>query len=113
MKLRTCILDAGRYWERRRLLFNAILAIVTIIVTYEELAQVQFEPTRQFFGLLVVMAIFTGVANLCYCTAYLPDVAFQMSRFANTWKRFRWILFSFGTVLASVLVMAVFRLPHG
>jgi hypothetical protein len=50
------------------------------------------------FPELVVLA---GLANLCYCTAYLVEFAFPRSSSARDgWRRRRWVLWVAGTLFA-------------
>jgi hypothetical protein len=95
-----------------RVLYNFVLAIFTILVSYQELAEAVAHPSFHVVGLIVVMVFFCFLANLCYCVAYIPDIIFQMTPLDNTWPRFRWALFSTGTVLACVCVVAVLYYPH-
>ena len=68
--------DAIRYWEPRRLAYNLVLAAVAvawIVVTWPHFHDALTWPS---FGKLLVLA---GLANACYCAAYLVDVPMQLS----------------------------------
>ena len=87
----TFLADAGRYWERRRIRYNAVLAgvvIVWVTVTW---------PT-----LLPLLGL-AGIANLCYFAAYLVDLPLQFSSFRDGWRRHRWTLWTLGMAFAFVL----------
>jgi hypothetical protein len=92
--------DAGRYWERRRILYNAILAgvvAVWIVATWPH-----FRPAFTRPSLLPLLAL-AGMANLCYCAAYLVDIPLGLSAFRAGWRNRRWTLWLLGTLLAFVL----------
>ena len=92
--------DAIRYWERRRIAYNAILALVVaewILVSWPH-----FRPVMTLHSLLL-LAILGSLANLCYCGAYVPDLVFQFSIFQLGWKRWRWILWILGMLFAILL----------
>lgn len=107
-----CFLCAGRFWEPMRVLYNFVLAAFTILLSYRELAEAVAEPSYRVVGLIVVIGFFCLLANLCYCVAYVPDVILQMTPLAKAWPRFRWVLFSTGTLFACVSVGAVLYFPH-
>ena len=99
--LREAITDALRYWEPRRLLYNAALA--AIVIVYFCLARPTSHPiplTADSILGLFVLAVF---ANLCYCAAYIVDVFAQLSGFRAEWRRCRWGLLVLGIVFAGVL----------
>ncbi|GMU53554.1 MAG: hypothetical protein AMXMBFR33_27000 [Candidatus Xenobia bacterium] len=87
------------YWELRRLAYNLVLTAIVLGVDLlgtparGELLRFQLLP-------LVLLAV---LANLCYSTAYLPDLVLQYSSYRPLWLRVRPLLFSFGLILAGVL----------
>ena len=92
--------DAIRYWETRRISYNAVLTIVVIlwiVVTWPH-----FKPAFTFpsFLFLVVAAV---LANLCYSAAYVADIPMQLSAFRPTWRRWRWGLWLFGMLFALLI----------
>ena len=91
-ELRSAITDALRYWERRRLLYNAVLTLV--VVAYFVMNWSRSLGTISLEGAL---------ANICYCAAYPVDVFVQISRLRQGWKAWRWALFVIGTAFAAVL----------
>ena len=106
-----CVGRAFRYWEPKRLIYNAVLAVVTLLVSWKELVEIVSEPPLRIVGFVVVVC-FLGLANLCYCLAYLPDVIMQMTPLSESWQRNRWVLFTTGTAIACVLVVVVLYAPH-
>ena len=89
--------SAIRFWEPRRLLYNLILAVVVIcwiVATWPH-----FRPAFKLAALEAMIGL-AFLANLCYCAAYLPDVAIQNFRFDVVSKRKRWILWTVGTLFA-------------
>jgi hypothetical protein len=98
--MRARLLTALRYWEPRRIGYNAVLsavAITWIIATWPH-----FRPAFTLNSLppLIVLAL---LANACYCAAYFVDLPLQMSVFAARWQRSRWGLWLLGTALAVLL----------
>jgi len=96
----TFLADAGRYWERRRIRYNAVLAgvvIVWVTVTWPHFRAAFTWPT-----LLPLLGL-AGIANLCYFAAYLVDLPLQFSSFRDGWRRHRWTLWTLGMAFAFVL----------
>jgi len=98
--LPTILSDAIRYWERRRILYNLILAVV--VIAWIGLTWPHFRPAFAAPSLLLLV-ILAALANLCYCAAYVADVTMQFTDFGAAWRRGRWILWLLGMVLAVVL----------
>jgi len=98
--LRDALSDAIRYWERRRIAFNLLLAAVVTgwgVAAWPYFrAALTFEPVLA----LVVLAV---LANACYCAAYLVDLPMQCSAYRAAWRRRRWMLWTFGTLFAMAL----------
>ena len=99
-RLRETITDALRYWEPRRLVFNGILACV--ILGYFAAGWPHSRSTFTLNGLLLLF-ILAVLANICYCAAYLGDLFVQFSGFKAFWQRWRWVLFTVGTVFAAAI----------
>jgi len=97
---RDILTDAIRYWEIRRIPYNAILALVSV-TAYLLLPEAQREKVT--FGSLAGLTVLIVIANLLYCAAYVPDVAVQLTAFRDVWKKYRFLLFVFGTLFASLL----------
>ncbi len=92
--------NAIRYWEPRRIAYNAVLTLVVaawVIVSWPH-----FRQSVTLHSLLL-MTILATIANLCYCAAYLPDIAFQLSSFQSPWRRWRGALWVAGMLFATLL----------
>jgi hypothetical protein len=92
--------DAGRYWERRRITYNAVLAgvvIVWVTVTWPH-----FESAFTWLNLLrlVVLGL---IANFLYCAAYFVDIPMQLSAVSAGWRSYRWAIWLLGMIFAFVL----------
>jgi hypothetical protein len=85
------IVDAIRFWEPRRLVYNSVLIAATLV---------WLALTLHSLLLLAVLAL---LANGCYCAAYLVDIPMQRSSFRNIWRRRRSVLWLMGTLFAFVV----------
>lgn len=111
--LRESVHAAFRYWEPKRLLYNLILAAFTIVISFQEIAEVvYFDPSIQVLGLLMVMVSFCLIAHVCYSVVYVPDVILQRTPFSELWQRYRWMLFTGGTLFACICAAFVLYYPH-
>ena len=92
--------NAIRYWEPRRLLYNCVLSAVALL--WVAASWPHFRPafTLPSFFAIAVLAL---LANVCYCPAYLVDMAMQSSPLAALWNRRRWLLFLAGMLFAILL----------
>ena len=96
------VTDALRYWEPRRLLYNAVLALVTI---WQLIVHGAFpRPVLPAAALLFVLA---ALANVLYSAAYVVDIFVQSSVYRTSWRRRRWLLLLLGTLLGAVLSYVV------
>lgn len=89
--------DAMRYWERRRIVFNAILLAIFlgwIVLTWPHFSDA---PAGQA---LLFLAIFFAMANILYSAAYLVDIPLQQSPARTFWRRWRLGLWLIGTLFA-------------
>jgi len=89
--------DAVRYWEPRRLAYNTVL--VGVVLTWLGATWPHFQPALHL-GALLPLTVLAGLANLCYCAAYLADLPMQYSAFRLAWRRWRWSLWLAGALLA-------------
>jgi hypothetical protein len=98
--LRESTTDAIRYWEPRRLAYNAVLA--AIVVAYFGFCYPASKGALSIDKglLLFVLAV---LANVAYCTAYVVDIFAQASGYRERWLKYRWVLFSIGTLFAGVI----------
>ena len=108
MDLRSLFADAVCYWERKRIIYNGVLAILVLACWG---ADILSGGPRQWLGAAFVLVVFAGVANALYCIAYPVDLAFQMTPLKGGWKRFRWLLFTAGLLLASLLALWIMLRP--
>jgi hypothetical protein len=95
--MKEIITDSLRYWEPRRIVFNAVLALVvagTIFYYQPPLAALGWQP---LIGLLFAAVL----ANVLYCAAYAVDLLVQQSDYQVVWRRYRWLLWAAGTALAA------------
>jgi hypothetical protein len=92
--------DALRFWELRRLAYNAVLISASafwFVATWPH-----FRPALHLPYLLPLAGL-ALIANILYCAAYLVDLPLQLSACNATWKRYRWLLWLAGTLFAFVL----------
>lgn len=94
------ISDAIRYWEPRRIVYNAVLGLV--LVAYFVINWPHSSAKASLEQILFVFAL-AVLANACYCAAYLGDVFVQISGLRVVWQRWRWVLFVIGTTFAAVI----------
>lgn len=99
-EVRDLITDALRYWEWWRMVYNAVLVVVTMLVFLVHFPKMQYP---YFPGRYIQLFLLAVGANVLYCLAYPVDLFVQLSRFRDTWRRYRWILFLIGTMIASLL----------
>jgi len=92
--------DAIRFWEPRRLVYNFVLTAV--VVVWLVATWPHFRVAFTLLSLLLV-AVLALLANVCYCAAYLVDIAMQRSSLSTVWRRRRWILWLMGTLFAIVV----------
>jgi hypothetical protein len=97
---RANLVDAMRFWELRRLFYNAILAAVTL--SWIAATWPHFRPAITPHSLLP-LTVLALTANFLYCAAYFVDIPMQCSSFLAAWKRCRWLLWLVGTLFAFVL----------
>lgn len=91
---------AACFWERGRLVYNAILAAIVllwILCTWPH-----FRPALTF-GSLAVISLLALVANLLYTTAYLADFILRAAVPSTSWRRSRQVIFVAGTLFALLL----------
>jgi hypothetical protein len=99
-QLRELVTDALRYWEFRRLFYNALLALVVLghFLASWPASRAAFtsDSVLDFFLLAVV-------ANLAYSVVYVPDVFIQFSGFRESRARWRLVFLVVGFAFAAVL----------
>jgi len=100
MTVRDALTDAIRYWEVRRVAYNAILLAVVVVVFVLQWPESRSAISANLAQTLFILAV---LANVAYCAAYVVDIAAQYSGFRAMWKRYRWSLFTEGVVFASII----------
>ena len=98
--LRDVITDALRYWELRRLLYNALLAAV---VGAHFVAAWPTSRSALTFDALLGLFLLGVLANIAYSTVYLADVFIQLSGFRDHRRTWRRVLLIVGFAFAGVL----------
>ena len=96
--------NAIRYWERRRLLYNAVLVLV---VVFRFIAAWPTSQQALYFDNLLTLFILAVLANVAYCAAYIPDIAIQYSSMRRAWLEWRFVLLVIGILFASALTFLV------
>ncbi len=92
--------SVARFWERGRLVYNSVLAAVVLI--WIVFSWPHFRPALTF-GSLVVMLVLGLGANLCYCAAYLAEVAMRSALTGAALRRARQGLWVLGMIFALLL----------
>lgn len=91
------LLEAGRFWEPRRLLYNLLLFGVVVIWVVSSWPH--FRPAMNLEGLGVAMVLGL-LANVCYCAAYFAEILIHNATSRAAWNRQRWAIWVVGTLLA-------------
>jgi hypothetical protein len=97
---REIVTDSIRYWELRRVAYNAVLAAIVAFWIARTWPHFQAALSWQFLPPLLVLAV---IANVFYCAAYPADLLMQYSEFRERWIRWRWLLWVAGTAFAVLL----------
>jgi hypothetical protein len=104
LEIRQIATEAIAYWEKRRVVYNLVLAAVTIVGHFTSTAS--WKPTigtDLFLGLFFLAVI----ANVLYCAAYVPDAVVQVSDFRDHRGKVRTVIFTIGTLFACVIAFAI------
>ena len=91
------LIEAARFWEPRRLLYNLLLFVVVVIWVAKTWPHFRPAMTLEVLGIMTVLAL---LANLCYCAAYLAEVLMQNATSSTAWNRQRWAMWVVGTLFA-------------
>ena len=104
--LRELASDALKYWERRRILYNLLLAAIVLVYFVAD-----WPVSKQVlsFNPLLVLFTFAVVANIFYCAVYILDVFVQMSAFREQRNRWRFVVLWVGFIFAQFVAMAFFH----
>lgn len=99
-QLRELVTDALRYWELRRLFYNALLGI---IVFGHFMASWPASRTAVTSDGALGLFLLAVLANVAYSVVYVPDVFIQFSGFRSSRARWRLLLLVVGFAFAAVL----------
>jgi len=102
--IRRITTDSLDYWERGRVVYNLVLAVVVTRYFAESLPESIFAITADRLLGLFALAV---LANVAYCAAYVPDVFAQLSGFGDRWRRHRWAVLAIGCGFAAVIARAI------
>jgi hypothetical protein len=91
------LIEAARFWEPRRLLYNLLLFGVVVIWVVRTWPHFRPAMTLESLGIMTVLAL---LANLCYCAAYLAEILIQNASANTAWNRQRWAIWVLGTLFA-------------
>jgi hypothetical protein len=100
VSFREALTQAIRYWEPRRIVYNAVLLIV-IAAMFAKGMPISLSQVN--LNLLLFLFVLAVLANIAYCSCYVVDVMAQLSGFRMAWLRYRWLLFVVGVAFAAVL----------
>jgi hypothetical protein len=98
--LRDSLTEAIRYWEPRRIIYNAVLSVIVILYFVSALPGSKQAVSIDFCLLLFLLAV---MANVAYCAAYIVDIFAQSSGLREQWRNYRWILLIIGISFAGVI----------
>jgi uncharacterized membrane protein len=98
--LRESVTGAIRYWEPRRLVYNAVLAAVVLIYF-----GIYYPASKSFLSVDSVLGLFLLVvlANVAYCAAYPVDIFVCASNYRDQWRKHRWVIFMIGLLFAAII----------
>jgi hypothetical protein len=113
-QVRELVTDALRYWEFRRLFFNALLAL--IVLGHVAVSWPAAKLSVTFDGLLGLFLL-AVLANVAYSAVYVADVFIQFSGFRASRARWRWVLlgvgFAFVAILTHFFLISILSAPSG
>ena len=92
--------EAARFWERSRIIYNAIL--IAIVLLWLVLTWPHFRPSLTL-GSFEAFVVLGFLANLCYSGAYLAEIFIQFLAPSPSCRRARITLLVLGMLLAIVL----------
>lgn len=100
LPLRDTLSDAIRYWEPRRIAYNAVLAAIVLFFFFTG-----WPGSKDRINVAIGLGIFilAVLANVAYCAAYPVDVFAQLSGVRAAWLKIRWLLFAIGLAFAAVI----------
>jgi hypothetical protein len=98
--LRESVTGAIRYWEPRRLAYNAALAAIVLIYF-----GLNYPTSRSALSMDLVLSVFllAVLANVAYCAAYPVDIFVCASSYGEQWRKYRWVIFTIGLLFAAII----------
>jgi hypothetical protein len=99
-QIRELTTDALRYWEVRRVFYNALLAVIVLGHFVAKWPASKLTVTLDGVLALFLLAV---LANVAYSAVYVADVFIQLSGFRASRGRWRWALLIVGFLFAGVL----------
>jgi hypothetical protein len=94
------VADALKYWEPRRVIYNAVLAAVVLGHVWAGWPQSKDILSFDIFLGLFFLAV---LANVCYCAVYVVDLFVQFSGLREAWAKGRVAVLTIGTAFAAVI----------
>ena len=94
------VADALKYWEPRRIIYNAVLAAVVLGHVWARWPDSRASLSVDTFLGLFFLAV---LANVCYCAVYVVDLFVQFSGLHDAWARGRVGVLVVGTAFAAVI----------
>src|SRR5206468_9994117 len=93
------VADALKYWEPRRLIYNAVLAAVVLADVWAG-----WPDVKAILSLDTVLGLFffAVLANVCYCAVYFVDLFVQFLGLHEAWTKGRVAVLVVGTAFAAV-----------
>jgi hypothetical protein len=79
--LRESATDAIRFWEPRRLIYNAVLAAIVLIYFAKSYPASKAQLTLNGAQGIFLLAV---LANIAYCAAYLAHILLKYPAIANS-----------------------------
>jgi hypothetical protein len=97
---RESVTGAIRYWEPRRLVYNAVLAAIVLVYF-----GINYPASKSLLSIDLVLGLFVLVvlANVAYCAAYPVDIFVCASSYRDQWRKHRWIIFMIGLLFAGII----------
>jgi len=94
------VADGLKYWEPRRLIYNAILGLVVVAHFISG-----WPASREKLSLDLLLGIFVlaVLTNVCYCVAYVADLFVQFSGLQGAWRVARPVVLVIGTAFAATI----------
>jgi hypothetical protein len=98
--LRAAVTSAIAYWERARIVYNLVLAVVVGLHFAAAWPGSWSRVTLDLGQLVFLLAV---LANVAFCAAYPVDVFAQLSGFRAGWLKVRGLLLVVGIAFAAIL----------